>query len=127
MDFYTLSLVVVFGALLAFMFYNNRKRQKQQQELQAKMQPGSEVMTSFGLFGTLLSVNDETNVAEVETTPGTVVRVHRQTLTRVVEDTVAPAAAADDDDTARPVAVEDADVETSTAPDARPGDTKAND
>ncbi len=125
MDFYTLSLVVVFGALLAFMFYNNRKRQKQQQELQAKMQPGSEVMTSFGLFGTLLSVDEETNVAEVETTPGTVVRVHRQTLTRVVEDTAtaAPVAAADD----RPIAVEDADVETSTGPDARPGDTKAND
>lgn len=126
MDFYTLSLVVVFGALLAFMFYNNRKRQKQQQELQAKMQPGSEVMTSFGLFGTLLSVDEETNVAEVETTPGTVVRVHRQTLTRVVEDTTATApATADADD--RPIAVEDADVETSTRPDARPGDTKAND
>jgi preprotein translocase subunit YajC len=41
-------------------------------------------MTNFGLFGKLLSVDDVTNVAEIETSPGTIVRVHRQTLSKVV-------------------------------------------
>jgi preprotein translocase subunit YajC len=41
-------------------------------------------MTNFGLFGKLLSIDEATNVAEVETTPGTIVRVHRQTLSKVV-------------------------------------------
>ena len=41
-------------------------------------------MTNFGLFGKLLSIDEATNVAEVETTPGTVIRVHRQTLSKVV-------------------------------------------
>jgi preprotein translocase subunit YajC len=41
-------------------------------------------MTNFGLFGKLLSIDDATNVAEIETTPGTIVRVHRQTLSKVV-------------------------------------------
>jgi preprotein translocase subunit YajC len=123
MDIYTLGLIVVFGALLAFMFYNNRKRQKQQQDLQAKMQPGTEVMTSFGLFGVLRSVDEETNVAEVESTPGTIVRVHRQTLTRVVDPT-ASTAATTATDVERPAEVQDADIETPTASETKPVDGK---
>jgi len=41
-------------------------------------------MTNFGLFGKLLSIDEATNVAEIETSPGTIVRVHRQTLSKVV-------------------------------------------
>jgi preprotein translocase subunit YajC len=41
-------------------------------------------MTNFGLFGKLLSVDEVTNVAEIETSPGVIVKVHRQTLSKVV-------------------------------------------
>jgi len=50
------------------------------------MVPGAKVMLSFGLYGTLLSVDDEKVTADVEIAPGTVVTVHRQTLSRVVDD-----------------------------------------
>ncbi|MDP3209831.1 MAG: preprotein translocase subunit YajC, partial [Rhodoglobus sp.] len=60
------------------------KRKAQQEELQAKIQPGAEIMTNFGLFGTLKSVDELSNVAEIETSPGNVVRVHRQTIAKVV-------------------------------------------
>ncbi|MEJ1230623.1 MAG: preprotein translocase subunit YajC [Galbitalea sp.] len=54
--------------------------------------PGVDVMTNFGLFGKLLSINEVTNVAEIETSPGTIVRVHRQTLSKVVTpEELAPA------------------------------------
>ena len=79
-------LIVIVVAFSAFMFYNSRKRKKQQAELADKMVPGAKVMLSFGLYGTLLSVNDEKVTAEVEIAPGTVVTVHRQTLSRVVDD-----------------------------------------
>uniref|UniRef100_A0A942Y9E3 Preprotein translocase subunit YajC n=1 Tax=Neobacillus citreus TaxID=2833578 RepID=A0A942Y9E3_9BACI len=79
-------LIVIVVAFAAFMFYNSRKRKKQQAELADKMVPGAKVMLSFGLYGTLLSVNDEKVTAEVEIAPGTVVTVHRQTLSRVVDD-----------------------------------------
>jgi preprotein translocase subunit YajC len=81
----TIGLVVVFAVMLIFMFRNSRKRQREAQELQTKMVPGVEVMTSQGIFGTLISVDDDTNQAIIETTPGTQLRVHRQTLSKVVE------------------------------------------
>lgn len=79
-------LIVIVVAFAAFMFYNSRKRKKQQGELATKMVPGARVMLSFGLYGTLLSVDDEKVTADVEIAPGTVVTVHRQTLSRVVDD-----------------------------------------
>lgn len=79
-------LIVIVVAFAAFMFYNSRKRKKQQSELADKMQPGARVMLSFGLYGTLLSVDEEKVTADVEIAPGTVVTVHRQTLSRVVDD-----------------------------------------
>ncbi|OIH93656.1 preprotein translocase subunit YajC [Curtobacterium sp. MCBA15_001] len=80
-------LIVIVVAFAAFMFYNSRKRKKQQGELATKMVPGARVMLSFGLYGTLLSVDDEKVTADVEIAPGTVVTVHRQTLSRVVDET----------------------------------------
>ncbi|MEN0104221.1 preprotein translocase subunit YajC [Curtobacterium sp. RRHDQ66] len=80
-------LIVIVVAFAAFMFYNSRKRKKQQSELATKMVPGARVMLSFGLYGTLLSVDDEKVTADVEIAPGTIVTVHRQTLSRVVDDT----------------------------------------
>jgi len=41
-------------------------------------------MTNFGLYGTLLSIDELSKVAEVETSPGNVVRVHSQTIAKVV-------------------------------------------
>ncbi|MGN7189530.1 MULTISPECIES: preprotein translocase subunit YajC [unclassified Curtobacterium] len=82
----SIFLIVIIVAFAAFMFYSSRKRKKQQSELQTKMQPGARVMLSFGLYGTLLSVDDEKVTADVEIAPGTVVTVHRQTLSRVVDD-----------------------------------------
>lgn len=82
----SIFLIVIIVAFAAFMFYSSRKRKKQQAEIADKMVPGARVMLSFGLYGTLLSVNDEKVTADVEIAPGTVVTVHRQTLSRVVDD-----------------------------------------
>jgi len=44
-------------------------------------------MTSQGIFGKLLSIDTDKNEAIIETTPGTKLRVHSQTIAKVVEDT----------------------------------------
>lgn len=85
----TIVMVVILAALIFFMFRNSRKRQKEQAETRSKMVPGAEVMTNFGLYGTLLSVDEDDNTALIETSPGHVVKVHRQVLARVVEPTTA--------------------------------------
>jgi preprotein translocase subunit YajC len=89
MDPFTLVMLAILAVLVFFMFRNSRKRQKDQAELQTKMVPGAEVMTSFGLYGTLVSIDDEKVTADIEVAPGTIVRVHRQTLSKVVDGTEA--------------------------------------
>ena len=100
----TIVMVVILAALVFFMFRNSRKRQKEQAETRSKMVPGAEVMTNFGLYGTLLSVDEDDNTALIETSPGHVVKVHRQVLARVVEPKTPEL---DDTDAARPELNED--------------------
>lgn len=87
MDPLTIVMLAILAMLIFFMVRNSRKRKEELSKLQEKMVPGAEVMTNFGLFGTLLSIDEENNVAVIETSPGSTVKVHRQTLARVVDET----------------------------------------
>lgn len=80
-----IGLFALLAVVIIFMFRNSRKRRADAEALQTKMVPGVEVMTQTGIFGTLISIDDDTNQAVIETTPGTKLRVHRQVLARVVE------------------------------------------
>jgi preprotein translocase subunit YajC len=82
-----IALVVVLALFVFYAFRNSRKAKAKQEELKSQIVPGVEVMTNFGLFGTLVSVDEVSNVAELEVSPGTIVRVHRQTLAKVVTET----------------------------------------
>ena len=83
-DIPTIGLLAVAAVLIFFMFRNSRKRKAMQEELAAKIVPGAEVMTNFGLFGTLKSIDEIAKVAELEVSPGNIVRVHSQTIAKVV-------------------------------------------
>lgn len=87
MDYTTLGLFALLAVFIVFMVFSSRRRRKQTEEMRAKIQPGAEVMTSFGLYGTLVSVDEEKNEALVETQPGVVLRVHSQTIAKVVDET----------------------------------------
>jgi len=86
MDPVSLFMVAVLGLLIYFMIRNSRKQKKTQEDLAAKLMPGAEVMTSFGLFATVVDINDDTNVAVLNVGKGVKIRVHRQTLTKVLDD-----------------------------------------
>lgn len=90
-DWFSVGLIALAVLLFFFIFRNQRRRQREAAELQEKMVPGVEVMTAHGIFGRLISLDEQTNEAVLETTPGTKIRVHRQTLTRIVEPEQAPA------------------------------------
>jgi preprotein translocase subunit YajC len=86
MDPLSIAMFAILAVLIFFMFRSSQTRKKQAAELQAQIVPGVEIMTNFGLFGTLISVDEFSNVAEVETSPGNIVRVHRQTIAKIVPE-----------------------------------------
>ena len=84
----SLALIAIAAVLIVFMFISSRRRRRDAEATRAKIVPGAEVMTSQGIYGTLVSVDEEKNEAIIETTPGTRLRVHSQTIAKVVDETV---------------------------------------
>ncbi|MBT1003705.1 preprotein translocase subunit YajC [Paenarthrobacter sp. DKR-5] len=106
----TLALLAIFAVFIFMTFRRQKKAQRQQQEQQAQMGPGVEVMTSFGLYGTVVSVDDAENKVVLELSPGNTATVHRQAVTKILTpaaDAAAPAGATTVDPTA-PVVPDDA-------------------
>jgi preprotein translocase subunit YajC len=85
LDPLTIGLVAVLAIMVIFMFRNSRKRRRDAEELKNKFVPGAEIMTQHGIYGTIVSIDDEKNEAVIETMPGTQLRVHRQTISRVID------------------------------------------
>jgi preprotein translocase subunit YajC len=89
LDPMTILLFVMLGVFVFMMFRRNKKTQQQQAELQSKFGPGVEVMTSFGLFGRILEIDEAENKVVLEISPGNTATVHRQAVTKIVEPVVA--------------------------------------
>ncbi|RAM35788.1 preprotein translocase subunit YajC [Arthrobacter globiformis] len=81
----TILLFVMLGVFIFMMFRRNKKTQQQQAKLQSEFAPGIEVMTSFGLFGRIVSIDDVENKVVLELSPGNLATVHRQAVTKIVE------------------------------------------
>ena len=96
-DFLTVGMLLLLAVMIFFMFRSSRKRKQQAEELQEKMMPGVRIMTSSGIFGTLLWIDEEKTQAGIEIAPGVEITVHRQIVSQVVEEPVA----GDSDDIAR--------------------------
>jgi preprotein translocase subunit YajC len=88
-------MLVAMVALLWLPMRRQKKAMAQVKQKQATMGPGTEVMTNYGLYGTIRSIDRDTNKVVLEIAPGTAVTVHLQTVTTVVDEdaAVAPAAA----------------------------------
>ncbi|WP_235351499.1 preprotein translocase subunit YajC [Brevibacterium sp. UCMA 11752] len=79
-----LLIPLALAALLIFFLFNSRRKQKARAEqIKTGLVPGATVMTTFGVFGTVLSIDDENNQVTLESGPGTVLRVHRQAIGQI--------------------------------------------
>ena len=92
MDPTLLLMLAALAVLMFFMMRRNKKTQQQQQQMQSKFAPGVDVMTSFGLFGTIRSIDEADNKVVLELSPGHLATVHRQAVAKVVEPSTAEAA-----------------------------------
>ncbi|WP_246199818.1 preprotein translocase subunit YajC [Arthrobacter zhaoguopingii] len=83
-DIFNLILPLALAFLIFSMFRRQRKAKQQVTEMRSQMEPGTEVMTQFGLFGTIVSIDQENNKAVIELSPGNTATVHTQALSKVV-------------------------------------------
>lgn len=80
---------LIFLAVAAFLMWAvmirpARRRQLELQGLQTSVEVGSEVMLGSGIYGTVISVDDQTIALEIA--PGTTVKVARAAVVRIVDD-----------------------------------------
>ena len=80
--------LLFFGAIILvivlLMFRNSRKRQRDQVALTQGLKPGAEIMTTFGVYGTIVSIDDAENKIVLQTGPGSELTIHRQAMGRIV-------------------------------------------
>lgn len=88
MDPLTLGMYAVLVLMVVFMIRNSRKQKQAREELNNKVVKGANVMTTAGIYGTVKSVDDENNEIVIESTPGTTLRMHRQSIASIVDKTV---------------------------------------
>lgn len=88
-----LPLVLIVLAFWFLVIRPARKRTQAMNKLQAGVEVGSQVMLGSGIFGTVVGVADDH--LQLEVAPGTVLKVARQAVVRVVEP--APGSGRDDD------------------------------
>jgi preprotein translocase subunit YajC len=82
-------LIILFVALLGFMYFSSRKARRQQQEraqFQSELAPGQLVITTAGLVGTVVHV--EGDVVTLEHAPGSVTTWVRSVIVRPYEPIV---------------------------------------
>lgn len=81
-----IAIAVVFLLVLP-MRQRNRQMQRAQQ-LQSALQPGTEIMTTSGLYGTVASVGDDT--VDLEIAPGITVRWAKAAVAEIKTPVAAP-------------------------------------
>jgi preprotein translocase subunit YajC len=72
--------------LLFFMMRNQRKRMAEQQTLQQGVEVGDDVLTSSGMFGTVVDIDPDDDTIWVEIAPGTRVHMVRGGISRRIVD-----------------------------------------
>jgi preprotein translocase subunit YajC len=80
-----LPLIVIVGAFYFFLIRPQRNKQRQQQQMQKTLEPGTRVITTSGMYATVVEVNDDGVVLEI--VPGVEAQFVAQAIMRVLEDT----------------------------------------
>ncbi|MFC0581102.1 preprotein translocase subunit YajC [Micrococcoides hystricis] len=96
-DFFTIILLVGAGLLLFMMFRKSKNAQAEQVKMRSTLEPGTRVMTQFGLFGEIVSVDSDNSEVILELSPGNFATVHLQTISRVIDAEEATVAAETDE------------------------------
>lgn len=95
-SFLPLLLIIVFIFGMYFLMIRpQQKRNREMQQMQSSIAPGTEVMTGSGIYGTVSEIDEDEGVVSLEIAPDVHMRVARAAIARVIS---APEAAEEDED-----------------------------
>lgn len=94
---FILILALAAGAMF-LMTSRTRKQQREAQSFRANLAPGQEVMTGSGMFGTIVDVDEESDIITIESTPGNQSRWLRAAIAKLVEPPAETEEPEEDDD-----------------------------
>jgi preprotein translocase subunit YajC len=78
-----LPLILIAAAFYFLIIRPTQRRQREQQAVVSALAPGARVMTTAGLFGTVVALED--GEVELEIAPGVVVRYVKAAIAKVVQ------------------------------------------
>jgi preprotein translocase subunit YajC len=78
-----LPIILIFVAVYFLLIRPQSKRRRESQQMQSQLGPGDEVQTVGGLFGTVISIDDD--AVTIEAAPGVNMRYARGAIARVVK------------------------------------------
>jgi preprotein translocase subunit YajC len=112
-----LLLLLGMPVMLFLMMRSQRRKASQQQSLQRSAGIGSEIMTTAGIFGTIVDEDEDEGTVILEIAPGTQIKLIRGAISRVVSEDEDDDEDGDegDDDNNEVVDLSDDDHETSAA------------
>src|SRR5262245_4138141 len=112
-----LLLLLGMPVMLFLMMRSQRKKTAQQQNLQRSAGIGSEIMTTAGIFGTIVDEDEDEGTIVLEVAPGTQIKMIRGAIARVVDEDD-EYEEYDDDDEDDDAVVDLADADRDTTADA---------
>ena len=93
-----LPLLLMGGVFYFLLIRPQQRRARAQQTLLRSVEVGDEIVTTAGVFGTIVAIDDETDVVTLEIAPGTQIRMVRAGIGRIVGDEPDELAELEDDE-----------------------------
>ncbi len=93
---FVLILLAMFGVMYFLVIMPQRRREKERQELLQNIQKGDRVITTGGVFGTVIKLSTQKVVLKVNDAPGGELTFLREAIARVVQKKGEKAADEDD-------------------------------
>jgi preprotein translocase subunit YajC len=84
---FLIGLVLLFALLYFVMIRPQRNRQRQAMQMQREVTPGQRIITTAGVYGTVVSADDQTMMLEIA--PGVQIKIMRRAVLRVEPDDAA--------------------------------------
>ena len=81
-----LPLLLMGGVFYFLLIRPQQRRARAQQALLRSVEIGDEIVTTAGVFGTIIDIDDDSDVITVEIAPGTRIRMVRAGVGRIVGD-----------------------------------------